>query len=71
LNFKFTLNLFGGKRGYLVNNRNLCLSTQRASIAFDAQNGKTADSVAKVTDACGAGGKGNGRGNGRHHPHHR
>jgi len=71
---KFTLNLFGGKRGYLVNNRNLCLSTQRASIAFDAQNGKTADSVAKVTDACGAGGKGKGhrgRGHRGHGAHHR
>ena len=36
---KFTLDLFGGKRGLLVNNRNICKQKQRAKLALVAQNG--------------------------------
>mgnify|MGYP001302668035 CR=1 FL=1 len=37
---KFTLNLFGGKRGLLVNSRNLCTQPQRGRYVFRGQNGK-------------------------------
>jgi uncharacterized repeat protein (TIGR01451 family) len=49
---KFTLSLFGGKKGYLTNNRNLCNSANRALVKFDAQNGKFADSTPKVKTDC-------------------
>ncbi len=34
----------GGKKGLLVNSRDVCKSTSRATVQFDGQNGKTADS---------------------------
>jgi len=37
---KFTLNLFGGKRGLIVNNRNLCARDLRVGIRMTGQNGK-------------------------------
>lgn len=37
---KFTLNLFGGKRGLLQNSRNLCAGNQRGRYVFRGQNGK-------------------------------
>jgi uncharacterized repeat protein (TIGR01451 family) len=54
---KFTLSLFGGKKGYLTNNRNLCNSANRALVKFDGQNGKIADSTPAIKTDCG-GGKG-------------
>lgn len=57
---KFTLNLYGGKRGYLVNNSDLCKSTNRALVQFDAQNGKFSDSSVKVANDCKALKKGGG-----------
>lgn len=37
---KFTLNLFGGKRGLLQNSQNLCRKKQRGRYVFRGQNGK-------------------------------
>jgi hypothetical protein len=37
---KFTMRLFGGKRGLLVNSRNLCASPHRIAIELMGQNGK-------------------------------
>jgi hypothetical protein len=37
---KFNLNLFGGKRGLLVNNRNICKQKQRAKLSLTGQNGR-------------------------------
>ena len=33
----------GGKKGLLDNSRNLCRSTNRATVRFDGQNGKASD----------------------------
>jgi hypothetical protein len=41
---RFTLSLKGGKRGLIQNSANTCASPQRATVLFDGQNGKTADS---------------------------
>jgi hypothetical protein len=41
---RFLLRMQGGKKGLLVNSRNVCKSTSRATVQFDGQNGKTADS---------------------------
>jgi hypothetical protein len=49
---KFVLELKGGKKGLLVNSRNLCKSTNRATALFDAQNGKTADSHPVLKNDC-------------------
>jgi hypothetical protein len=40
---KFTLTMQGGKKGLLQNSRNLCSSTNRATVLFDAQNGRVHD----------------------------
>jgi len=37
---RFQLNLAGGKRGLLVNNRDICRGKQRAKLALTAQNGR-------------------------------
>jgi hypothetical protein len=37
---RFTMKLYGGKRGLLVNSRNLCERERRASLRFVAQNGR-------------------------------
>jgi uncharacterized repeat protein (TIGR01451 family) len=51
---KFTLTMQGGKKGLLVNNTELCEAKPRATVEFDAHNGKIRDfnPVAKVS--CGA-----------------
>jgi hypothetical protein len=38
---KFTLNMKGGKKGLLVNSRDLCKRPNRSLLKFKAQNGKT------------------------------
>ncbi|HET7121676.1 MAG TPA: hypothetical protein VFI17_10590 [Solirubrobacterales bacterium] len=38
---RFELNMKGGKKGLLVNSRNLCLKKNLASLNFKAQNGKS------------------------------
>lgn len=54
---KFTLEMFGGKKGLLVNSKNLCKSTNRAIVKFTGQNGKTYDTTPKVKADCGKKGK--------------
>jgi len=49
---KFVLEMQGGKKGLLVNNRNLCKSVNRATVLFDGQNGKTFDSRPAVANSC-------------------
>jgi hypothetical protein len=51
---KFVLSMKGGKKSLLENSRNLCETTNRATVKFTGQNGKVADSTPVVTAAaCG------------------
>ncbi len=58
---KFTLTLKGGKRGLLVNSRNICKGKNRASAKFTAQSGKVSEFRPALKAKCS---KGRGRGNG-------
>jgi hypothetical protein len=49
---KFVLEMQGGKKGLLVNSRNLCKSVNKANVLFDAHNGKTADSRPVLKNDC-------------------
>jgi hypothetical protein len=49
---KFVLNMQGGKKGLLVNSRDICKSTSRVAVKFTAQNGRTASSRPKLANAC-------------------
>jgi hypothetical protein len=49
---KFVLTMQGGKKGLLENSRNLCASTNKADVAFTAQNGKTSNSTPVLTNSC-------------------
>jgi hypothetical protein len=63
---RFALNLFGGKRGLLVNNRNLCKGKKklRTKLRLTGQNGKIrfTEPVLKTSCKKGKGGKKKGRG---------
>ena len=48
----FRLMLFGGKRGLVVNSRNLCARTYHASVAYGAQNGAVFNASPKVKAQC-------------------
>lgn len=50
---KFTLTLNGGKKGLLVNNRNLCAHKLHATIDLSAQNGRGLHSRPLVGTSCG------------------
>jgi hypothetical protein len=51
---KFTMNLFGGgKRGLLVNSRNLCKTNRRAKVALIAQNGRALHAQPQIATSCG------------------
>jgi hypothetical protein len=54
---KFTLELFGGKKGLLVNSTNICKGTHKAISAFTGQNGKLYDTEPAVEAQCGKKGK--------------
>jgi hypothetical protein len=54
---KFTLELFGGKKGLLINKTNLCKGTHRAISEFTGQNGKLYDTEPAVKAQCGKKGK--------------
>lgn len=65
---KFTLELFGGKRGLIVNSENLCRRQAKvhALAHFVAQNGRVFNAKPKVRNSCkrhreGGGRKGHGR----------
>jgi hypothetical protein len=49
----FRLNLFGGKTGYLINTRDICINTPVTRVAYTGQNGKTRSESIKVKAACG------------------
>jgi hypothetical protein len=49
---KFVLEMQGGKKGLLENSTNLCRSTNRATAAFDGQNGKVHDFNPVVRNSC-------------------
>ena len=49
----FSLTVFGGKTGYLVNTRDICAQTPVAKVAYTGQNDKTYSQKIKVKAACG------------------
>ena len=49
---KFVLEIFGGKRGLLVNSVNLCKSKQRAKVRFTGQNGREHNSKPVIGTSC-------------------
>jgi hypothetical protein len=49
---KFTLEMQGGKKGLIVNSRNICKSVQRANVQMEGQNGKTHDFRPLIKNAC-------------------
>ncbi len=59
---EFTLSMQGGKKGLLVNSRNLCKRPSRADVAFTGQNGKTEHLRPPVQNSC----KGHGKHKGAH-----
>jgi hypothetical protein len=67
---KFTLTMKGGKRGLLVNSRNLCGHKNFSFLKFKAQNGKTLKKkrLPLSTPVCHAGGKKKGASKGK--PNH-
>jgi hypothetical protein len=48
----FELNLYGGKRGLLVNNTNLCAKTRRAEVEAIGKNGRRYDTTPVVSTSC-------------------
>jgi hypothetical protein len=50
---KFVLEMKGGKKGLLVNSRNLCRSANRAVVKMDGQNGKAHDFRPALRSGCG------------------
>jgi hypothetical protein len=49
---KFVLQMRGGKKGLLVNSRDICKGTHRASVQMDGQNGKAYDTRPKLKAKC-------------------
>jgi hypothetical protein len=49
---KVILTMQGGKKGLLVNSRNLCKGPSFADVKLDGQNGKTADRRPRVKNSC-------------------
>jgi hypothetical protein len=49
----FTLTMQGGKKGLLINSRNLCKKTYRATAKFNAQNGKRITIRPEMQNSCG------------------
>lgn len=49
---RFELNLVGGKKGLLVNNRNLCKGKQRAKMVLTAQNGVRQETNPVLKTSC-------------------
>jgi hypothetical protein len=53
----FTLSMQGGRKGLLVNSRNLCKSVNRAQVSLVGQNGKLSRSSPAVANSCRKAGK--------------
>ena len=51
----FRLELFGGKRGLVVNSRDLCKHPYKAEVNLEGQNGKAFDTKPLVGNDCGKG----------------
>ncbi len=49
---EFTLTMQGGKKGLLVNSRNLCTAPNKAVIQMDGQNGKLSDTKPLLANSC-------------------
>jgi hypothetical protein len=49
---KFTLSLYGGKRGLIVNSANLCKVRPRAILRLSGQNGKAYNTDSAITTSC-------------------
>ena len=49
---RFTLNLYGGKKGLIQNTESLCSQPQIAAVTMDAQNGKSVAGNQKVRVPC-------------------
>jgi hypothetical protein len=49
---RFVLQMQGGKKGLLENSKNLCRSTNRATVQMDGQNGKTYDTRPVLANGC-------------------
>jgi hypothetical protein len=58
---KFVLTMQGAKKGLLENSTDLCAATHRASVRFEGQNGKVAESSPALVARCA----------GKAHKHHR
>jgi hypothetical protein len=59
----FVLRMRGGKRGLLVNSRDVCKTVNKATARFSAHNGRTATLRPRLVSSCGkARGKKSGRG---------
>jgi hypothetical protein len=54
---KVVLKMQGGKKGLIVNSRNLCAGRNRATAQFDGQNGKINDFNPALKSDCGSKGK--------------
>jgi hypothetical protein len=50
---KFILNMKGGNKSLIVNSRNICRRTYRATAKFNGQNGKIHDFRPKLKASCG------------------
>ena len=48
----FSLTVFGGKTGYLINTRDICKNTPVVKVEYTAQNGKTRTQNVRVKTAC-------------------
>jgi hypothetical protein len=53
----FHLTVFGGKRGYLVDTRDICAHRPGVRVAFKGQNGRTKTQNVKLKARCGKGAK--------------
>jgi hypothetical protein len=49
---KFVLNMQGGKKGLLINSRNLCKAPARVDVDLDAHNGRSADQRPRLKNGC-------------------
>jgi hypothetical protein len=54
---KFILNMFGGKKGLIINSRDVCAHTYRAVANFNGQNGKIHDFQPPLKASCSKPGK--------------
>jgi hypothetical protein len=62
---KFVLSLKGGKKGLLINSRNICASKNRATAKFTAQSGKVTELRPALSAKCGQKRKGKGQSHGK------